>query len=92
MSAGAQGQLEPQELELQVVVSWWLWVLKTKLMGSGGASHVLNHLAVSEGWGVVKKPNKQYRLLLLYLFASQNLRKDPMVEDTTQFGHRTWRN
>lgn len=92
MSAGAQGQLELQELELQVFVSWWLWVLRIKLMGSGGALHVLNHLAVSEGWGVAKKPNKQYRLLSLYLFASQNLRKDPMVEDTTQFGHRTWRN
>lgn len=68
------------------------WVLGIKLTGSGGASHVLNHLAVSEEWGVAKKPNKQYRLLSLYLFASQNLRKDPVIEDTTQFGHRTWRN
>lgn len=41
--------------------------------------------------GEFKKPPKQYRLLMLPLIASQNLKVSPYrrLEDTTHFGHTT---
>lgn len=39
--------LGPTELELQVIVSYLLWVLETELWASVRAAHVLNHCAAS---------------------------------------------
>lgn len=42
-----QGVSDPPELEVQVFVDLWTWVLGTKLGSSGRAASVLNHCAVS---------------------------------------------
>ena len=47
VSADALKNTDPPELELQVVVSCWIWVLGTKLRSSARAASALNHWVIS---------------------------------------------